>query len=143
MEGLPAAQLGDPVNTGHGTAEDFPFSWHAQRGADGAGCPEVSAPLLCSCSSRSTEPRGRGVSTLPPLACASLPSQPPQGSGPPGFLPGRGESTGGAGTPLGGIFLSPSPSALGTFFLPLPSGWMFSLLHGFCQLPVPEPATRG
>lgn len=120
MEGLPAAQLGDPVNTGHGTAEDFPFSWHAQRGADGAGCPEVSAPLLCSCSSRSTEPRGRGVSTLPPLACASLPSQPPQGSGPPGFSARawgehrRGWHPAGRHFPLSlsfraGDLLSPSP----------------------------------
>lgn len=78
-----------------------------------------------------------------PWPVPAFPPNLPRAQGPLVFLPGRGESTGGAGTPLGGIFLSPSPSALGTFFLPLPSGWMLSLLHGFCQLPVPEPATRG
>lgn len=138
MEGLPAAQLGDPVHAGMRPQRTF-HSHGVPRGVQqGEGCPEVSGPP-CSCSTCSTEPQGKGVSTLPPLVCASLPSQPPQASGLRGFSVWewggnqRGWHPGGRHLPFSlsfsaGDLLSPSP---------------LSLLRGFCQLPGPEPATRG
>ena len=56
-----------------------------------------------------------------PWCVPAFPPNLPRAQGPLVFLPGNGEGTRGAGSPVGGIFLSPSPSALGILFLPLPS----------------------
>lgn len=143
MEGLPAAELGDPVNMGRGP----------QRTSRSHGTPRgaqmVRGALRSQPSSRVRVPaaaQNREAGGFPHCLPCSVPAFPPnlpRAQGPLVFLPGRAEGTRGAGTPLGGMFLSPSASALGTFFLPLRSPWMLSLLQGFCQLPVPEPATRG
>lgn len=133
-EGLSAAQLGDPVNTGHGPQRTFrshgmPRGAQMVRGALGSHPPP---PMFVFHPQHRTARQG-GSHTASPGPCQpSL--QPPQGSGPPGFSARAWEGTRGAGTPLGGMFLSPSPSALGTFFLPpLPVDALYSPASASCR----------
>ena len=86
----------------------------------GEGCPEVSGPL-CSCSTCSTDLEAREFPHCLPWCVPAFPPKLPRAQGPLVFLPGNGEGTRGAGSPVGGIFLSSSPSALGILFLPLSS----------------------
>ena len=90
------------------------------------GCSRVRAALRSQGLHVRVPPAARNLEAreFPHCLPWCVPVFPPNLPRPQGrvvFLSGSGEGTRGAGTPVGGIFLSLSPSALGTFFLPLPS----------------------
>lgn len=127
----PAGWRSEPeVGDHEGLSTLMTCSWGCSKVAGAGG---QSSPFL---------PRSRSGFHTSPHACTSAPSQPPQGSGPPGS-PARGAE--GMRSPEGGIFRSLPPARPGIFSGSPPGGCRMTAVHvlSFCQARGPEPPLGG